>query len=46
MVRTVDEYGRKVREIAVAQCRYGTGADIDADLPTDLPVDEEGARAE
>ncbi len=30
-----DEYRRKVREIAVAQCRCETGADIKTDTPKD-----------
>jgi hypothetical protein len=38
----VDEYKKKVAEIAISQCRCGTGADLKVKLPkdTDLPREQ------
>lgn len=39
------EYERKVREIAVKQCRCGTGADLETDRPRLESLEQERPRA-
>lgn len=46
MIQTpVDEYEKKVREIAVSQCRCATGADIKTDMPKDAHALQEHPQA-
>jgi hypothetical protein len=45
LTATITDYEKKVREIAVAQCRCAAGADLVAEKPKDEHVPEEHAKA-